>query len=84
MRSAGRAGRGSAHAQSQRSHQDSSGETADRRNGHAPAPGRASRFSVAFNAASQMALLYPPGIDELMRRERRGGERPRARGGGLH
>lgn len=23
----------------------------------------------AFNAASQMALLYPPGIDELMRRE---------------
>jgi hypothetical protein len=23
----------------------------------------------ALNAASQMALLYPPGIDELMRRE---------------
>jgi hypothetical protein len=23
----------------------------------------------AFNASSQMALLYPPGVDELVRRE---------------
>jgi hypothetical protein len=38
-----------------------------------PAKGRRHRGGVevlmAFNTASQMALLYPPGIDELMRRE---------------
>jgi hypothetical protein len=28
---------------------------------------------MAVSTASQMALLYPPGIDELMRRELEGG-----------
>jgi hypothetical protein len=37
----------------------------------------------AFNAASQMALLYPPGIDDLMRREAEL-ERGRERRGDLH
>ena len=36
---------------------------------------------MAVSTASQMALLYPPGIDELMRRELEGGEgRRRASG----
>ena len=37
---------------------------------------------MAVSTASQMALLYPPKIDELMRRELEGGgeNRHRARG----
>ena len=37
---------------------------------------------AAFSTASQMALLYPPGIDELMRRELEGdhGDRHRETG----
>jgi hypothetical protein len=37
---------------------------------------------MAVSTASQMALLYPPGIDELVRRELEGGDagRPRASG----
>jgi hypothetical protein len=37
---------------------------------------------MAVSTASQMALLYPPGIDELVRRELAGGgdTRHRARG----
>ena len=37
---------------------------------------------MAFSTASQMALLYPPGIDELMRRELEGGSEDRRRASG--
>lgn len=36
---------------------------------------------MAVSTASQMALLYPPGIDELMRRELEGGGGPRRASG---
>jgi hypothetical protein len=34
---------------------------------------------MAVSTASQMAMLYPPGIDELMRRELEGGSEDRRR-----
>ncbi len=37
---------------------------------------------MAVSTASQMALLYPPGIDELMRRELEGGGEDRRRAHG--
>jgi hypothetical protein len=37
---------------------------------------------MAVSTASQMALLYPPGIDELMRRELEGGSTDRRRTSG--
>jgi hypothetical protein len=37
---------------------------------------------MAVSTASQMALLYPPGIDELMRRELEGGGADRRRASG--
>jgi hypothetical protein len=37
---------------------------------------------MAVSTASQMALLYPPGIDELMRRELEGGDAGRRRASG--
>ena len=37
---------------------------------------------MAVSTASQMALLYPPGIDELMRRELEGGGEDRRRANG--
>ena len=37
---------------------------------------------MAVSTASQMALLYPPGIDELMRRELEGGSEDRRRASG--
>jgi len=44
-----------------------------RGNGSRPKGSRRRRAGVevlgAFSTASQMALLYPPGIDEMMRRE---------------
>lgn len=55
-------------------------------NGGRPKGSRRGRAGVevlaAFSTASQMALLYPPGIDELMRRELEcdGGGHHRARG----
>jgi len=55
-------------------------------NGSRPKGARRHRAGVevltAFSTASQMALLYPPGIDELMRRELEGdgGHRHRASG----
>ena len=50
------------------------------------AKGRRHRAGVevlmAVSTASQMALLYPPGIDELMRRELEGGSEGRRRASG--
>jgi hypothetical protein len=37
---------------------------------------------MAVSTASQMALLYPPGIDELVRRELEGGDAGRRRASG--
>jgi hypothetical protein len=37
---------------------------------------------MAVSTASQMALLYPPGIDELVRRELEGGSEDRRRASG--
>ena len=37
---------------------------------------------MAVSTASQMALLYPPGIDELVRRELEGGGEHRGRTSG--
>jgi len=42
---------------------------ASRKRGRSPRPGAGLEITAALSAASQMALLYPPGCDEWIRRE---------------